>query len=312
MAKNITCPACNYTRRPEDTGTVPDWECPMCQKAYAKTSRTPTSEELRESSPLNAGVDALQAASQSVTDTVTEPPEDYISFDASRFNDPIAMRTGFTHNFDSLDTSYRKLVEVSGNRAEFRASGMAKLLGFFFCLAGILLAIHLYNDRSVHGWALVVPSLFALLFVYGGYMLFRRAEVPALFDKTTGYFSKQRMTTTGIESDSKGYIAKLTDIHAIQLISFFVNDNVGKLDLWYLELNLVLNDCSRMNVVRYTPYTRDLNYPDSFCNSTADALRDDAQALSSFLGKPVWDAIDDTKTLTRNKPISIFRPNPAY
>jgi len=37
MSNFITCPACHYTRQPTDN--APDWECPMCQKAYIKTAR---------------------------------------------------------------------------------------------------------------------------------------------------------------------------------------------------------------------------------------------------------------------------------
>jgi predicted RNA-binding Zn-ribbon protein involved in translation (DUF1610 family) len=37
MTSSITCPACNYTRKPTDD--APDWECPNCQKAYIKTAR---------------------------------------------------------------------------------------------------------------------------------------------------------------------------------------------------------------------------------------------------------------------------------
>jgi len=33
----IRCPACQYTRKPTDEG--PDWSCPQCQKAYAKTGK---------------------------------------------------------------------------------------------------------------------------------------------------------------------------------------------------------------------------------------------------------------------------------
>jgi hypothetical protein len=48
------------------------------------------------------------------------------------------------------------------------------------------------------------------------------------------------------------------------------------------ELNLVLNDGSRINVVDH---------------GNLKQLRSDTQTLSQFLGKPVWDAI-------RNAPVS--------
>lgn len=38
MSQIITCPACQYTR--QETDVAPDWQCPMCQRAYAKIIET--------------------------------------------------------------------------------------------------------------------------------------------------------------------------------------------------------------------------------------------------------------------------------
>lgn len=35
MSHHTTCPDCFYTRK--DTDVAPEWQCPSCQKAYAKT-----------------------------------------------------------------------------------------------------------------------------------------------------------------------------------------------------------------------------------------------------------------------------------
>ncbi len=56
----------------------------------------------------------------------------------------------------------------------------------------------------------------------------------------------------------------------------------NKSSYYSYELNLVLNDGSRINVVDHGNLKR---------------LRSDTQTLSQFLGKPVWDAI-------RNAPAS--------
>ena len=67
--------------------------------------------------------------------------------------------------------------------------------------------------------------------------------------------------------------APLSSIHALQLLSEFVSGS--KSSYYSYELNLVLNDGSRINVVDH---------------GNLERLRSDASALSRFLDKPVWDA----------------------
>ena len=43
------CPHCNYARKPDDT--APDWQCPACEKAYAKAGSPLPPEGLREYGP---------------------------------------------------------------------------------------------------------------------------------------------------------------------------------------------------------------------------------------------------------------------
>jgi glutaredoxin len=43
------CPHCNYARKPDDT--APDWQCPSCEKAYAKSGSSLPPPSLREYGP---------------------------------------------------------------------------------------------------------------------------------------------------------------------------------------------------------------------------------------------------------------------
>ena len=72
----------------------------------------------------------------------------------------------------------------------------------------------------------------------------------------------------------KQVFAKLDSIHALQLISEYCRGN--KSSYYSYELNLVMEDGSRMNVVDHGNQAK---------------LREDAQTLSTFLDKPAWDAI---------------------
>jgi len=71
------------------------------------------------------------------------------------------------------------------------------------------------------------------------------------------------------------YFAKLEDIHALQLISEYCGGNDGS--YYSYELNLVLENGKRINVVDH---------------GNKNKLRKEANNLSAFLAKPVWDAID--------------------
>ena len=72
---------------------------------------------------------------------------------------------------------------------------------------------------------------------------------------------------------AQGSATPLSAIHALQLVSEHVRGN--KSSYWSYELNLVLGDGSRINVVDH---------------GNLDQLRADAQTLAGFLNKPVWDA----------------------
>ncbi len=61
-------------------------------------------------------------------------------------------------------------------------------------------------------------------------------------------------------------------MHALQLISEYVS---GKSSYYSYELNLVLDDGSRINVVDH---------------GNLAAIREDAGKLALFLAKPLWDA----------------------
>ena len=67
--------------------------------------------------------------------------------------------------------------------------------------------------------------------------------------------------------------APLSSIHALQLLSEFISGS--KSSYYSYELKLVLHDGSRINVVD---------------QGNLERLRSDANTLSQFLDKPVWDA----------------------
>lgn len=97
---------------------------------------------------------------------------------------------------------------------------------------------------------------------------------PIVFDKSVGYFWKGRKSPQDVsDTSSIKKIARLEEIHALQLISEYISGS--KSSYYSYELNLVLKDGRRIAVIDH---------------GNLKSLREDAKRLSEFLGKPVWDA----------------------
>ncbi len=204
-----------------------------------------------------------------------------IAFDPSRFNDPIAMQTQWTPA-KSGGTNIRthKLVEVEVNRIEFKAAAGAKVFYAIFMLMGLgtMIAFPLAGSgtgESSFDTEMLLPMAFGFVFFLVGCSMFWFGTRPIVFDKFRNAFWKGRKgpDDVGDRSELK-YYADLQNIHALQIISEYVHSN--KSSYYSYELNLVLKDGRRINVIDH---------------GNLKKLREDAQRLSQFLGKPVWDAI---------------------
>ena len=203
------------------------------------------------------------------------------TFDPSRFGDPVAMQTEWSPaKGGGANFRTHKLVEIDPNRLEFRASIGARIFYLVFLFAGmtVLVAFSLSGSLS---WEnsfsadVIVPMLIGLVFAVVGGCMFYFGTAPIVFDKYKGSFWKGRkVPDETYNGNNLKYFASLADIHALQLLSEYCRGN--KSSYYSYELNLVLKNGSRMNVIDH---------------GNPAKLREDAQTLSVFLGKPVWDAI---------------------
>lgn len=203
------------------------------------------------------------------------------TFDASRFGDPVALKTQWTPAKGG-GTNFRthKLIEVSPYRIEFRASAGAKIFCAVFMVSGlgfsvVFSAIEFSNGTFSSDIEMMMPILFGLLFFTAGALMLYFAAAPAVFDKASGYFWKGRKSPQDVpDPRSLKNVVQMSQIHALQLLAEYVRSD--KSSYYSYELNLVLEDGKRLNVVDHGNQTK---------------LREDAKTLSEFLGKPVWDAI---------------------
>ncbi len=201
--------------------------------------------------------------------------------DPSTFQDPVALITSWEplarggSNFKSAG-----LLKVNEQRMEFRASLMAKLMALVFVVMGLGLAavfISKHTDKLADykfKLADFIPVAMGVLFAVIGAGMFFSALIPAVFDIGHGYFCKSRQKPERMIDPSKlKRYAELKRVHALQIIS--ERCKTKKSYYYSYELNLVLDDGSRLNVIDH---------------GNLSALQADAQTLANFLNKPLWDA----------------------
>lgn len=216
---------------------------------------------------------------------------DGADIDPSVFDDPLALETGW-HPAAPGGASFgtHRLRQTSANRVEFVPTAAWKLFYLLFLLVGSgVLAFRLNLVRlgraSLWNEDVYVPLIVGAVFSVVGFCMWFFGSTPRVFDQTRGMFWRGRMEPAMMASISSGWVARagtggraesakpLSAIHALQLISEYVSGD--KSSYYSYELNLVLADASRINVVDHGNLKR---------------LHADAQTLAQFLNKPIWDA----------------------
>ena len=115
------------------------------------------------------------------------------------------------------------------------------------------------------------PGLFGIIFLLAFIALFTSLSTWMLrwVNGKCLYFDRNTI------SNSRGFVCRTSDVYAIQLLSECVLTSESPAPYYSHELNLVLKDCSRINVTDH---------------AMEDIIRHDARLLSRYLDVPVWDA----------------------
>ena len=212
-----------------------------------------------------------------------------VPFDSSKFNDPIESQTDWSPlKSGGANFKTHNLVQINSNRIVYKSSIGAKLFYSVFIFVGLALIIGFslaknWNDSLDFSFDSIFPILFGSVFAIIGTLLLLYGTKPIVFEKGSGYYWKGRKNPESVYNihEVKNF-TKLKDIHALQIIAEYIRGN--KTSYYSYELNLVLNDGSRLNVVDH---------------GNLKKIRQDAQKLSLFLRKPAWDAT--TQTLNPSK-----------
>jgi hypothetical protein len=207
-----------------------------------------------------------------------------IKYDAelTGLEDPVALKTRWSPLIKKGGINFQTyaLYQVTPLRLEFRTSVFVKILSAIFIASGIGIPLSVSILTLIHGtyaiWMISSIVIGFICFAAGG--LFRYwYSTPSVFDREAGLYWKNRNILQEITTKNALKIsAHLADIHAIQLISKSVHDSGDKQSYRSHEINLVLKDSSRINVVDH---------------SKMKIIYENAVRLSRFLEIPVWDKL---------------------
>jgi hypothetical protein len=204
-----------------------------------------------------------------------------VTFDPAGLNDPVALQTAWSPAKGG-GASFRthRLVSVDHSRLEFKATAGAVVFSLIFLLVGLGVMIGFPSVRFTAEGSLrltvdaLMPMLIGLIFALAGGALLYFGTAPIVFDTRQGCFWKGRQRPEqAIDKRLLKNFARLEEIHALQIISEYCS---GKNSFYSYELNLVLKDGKRLNVVDH---------------GNLASLREDANKLAQFLGRPLWDGL---------------------
>ncbi|MCC5940278.1 MAG: hypothetical protein JJU37_01950 [Balneolaceae bacterium] len=210
---------------------------------------------------------------KSFAKSIAKAPE---PLNTAKFNDPLAN----TISWDPVvrggsNFKTHKYHSDGFNRAEFKMSIGARIFTFIFMIVGLAVPTLILSTAEFQDTKdMFFVAGFGFIFFAAGSFMYYHYGKPVVFDKMKGFYwkgwKKPDHTTERVATKS---LAPINDVYALQLIKEFVRSD--KSSYYSYELNLVLKDGTRINVVDH---------------GNGNILRNDAQQLSSFLGKPLWDA----------------------
>ncbi len=188
-------------------------------------------------------------------------------FNPKNYKDPVAQKTEWTTILKGNKSNFRikRLSKEGETKLRFKPSA-ASVAIYRNCVLAGLAALALMVFLQTGTWILKVLAVIAVLL--GGWGFYLQSQ-PLDFDKTAGVFRMGRKQTINFD-----------EIYAVQLLSRIVEaktppkGEIKKISIY--ELNLVLKDGSRLNLVAH---------------GGLKEILEDGNAISNFINKPIWDAI---------------------
>jgi hypothetical protein len=197
-----------------------------------------------------------------------------ITVNTEIFNDPKAKLIDW-QPLKSGGSNFKtsSLIKVSDMHYKYNLSTQGKLFIGLFLIIGMLVFIGglALISEDTAGWGLLA---FGSLFIFGSLIIYKFMGKPINIDYSIGCVWKGNKPPqlSGNRKESADSVF-FSDIYSFQIIKERVH---SKNNSYYsYELNLVLKDNSRFNLIDH---------------GNIQQIRKDAEVLSAFLGKPIWDA----------------------
>lgn len=202
-------------------------------------------------------------------------------FDPSIFNDEVANKTEWKSLANGgSNFKANKLVELSPTQLIYKPTVMAYVFPLvfigMFSFGAIMMALKFAEQYG--NLAYLAAAGFVAFPLLGGFFILRSAVKARVFDKREAIFYKgQKPAFRDYNKITKNQ-CPLDKVYAIQLIKKRITSTSSgsSSTQTYYEINLVLNDTFRINVI---------------VGSDSYYVRNDANKIAAFLNVPVWDAI---------------------
>ncbi len=162
------------------------------------------------------------------------------------------------------------VLRIENSRLSYKPTMQGTVFNLVILIIGLGILLFSFYKFSFHFIPFIVGSLFSIV---GGHFIYTTYK-PRVFDKQQGIFYKSykpNLSKTNIIKDNS--VILLQDIIALQIIGEHVSNRNGTYGSF--ELNLVLNDTSRINIIDH---------------KVLKSIINDAYEISQFLDIPIWNA----------------------
>ncbi|MCF6299939.1 MAG: hypothetical protein L3J52_02300 [Proteobacteria bacterium] len=206
--------------------------------------------------------------------------------DLDRFNDAFVHEIEWTplkRGGSSFQT--HKLIEPEPFCLQFVASmGVYLFVGIFglvglALVSGAVVGPQLNKEDSLE-FVWIIPLILGSVFSLIAWFMWRFLAQPKTFNTLRGFYwtGKKQPDPMLYLTHQKTAAINLSDIHGLQIIRELVR---SKSSYFSFELNLVLNDKTRINVIDHGKLT---------------AIQADAEKIAELINVPIWDATENMKS----------------
>lgn len=207
----------------------------------------------------------------------SKPPEEPLNLDI--FKNPLAEKVSWKpQKRGGSNYKSRKLVTINSQNLRYKPTTVSFVFSYLFLAAPFLFFAFQFLVNNQEQWKIFMEFPVVLsfpIFIIAGAIVLYALYKPIGFNKKIGYYYKSYKKPTSLREvpDSKKWV-KLDDVKALQIIKERVKTKNSSFISY--ELNLVLKDASRVNVIDHSNY---------------QSIMEDAQVIADFIGIPYWNAI---------------------